>query len=101
MNQLWNFKLCLLLPQVKETIDIVKKIAKANKSGDFEFAADEKEQAALWSARKEALWSMLAMKEDDGQSVWSTDVAVPFSRLPDLIGKLRELKLSALVGAVH
>lgn len=51
------------------------------------FASDPKEQVALWSARKESLWSMLAMRTGKGDEVWSTDVAVPFSRLPDLIGK--------------
>jgi len=29
---------------------------------------------------------MLALKEDDDQQVWSTDVAVPISRLPEMIG---------------
>ncbi|KAJ5511322.1 Vanillyl-alcohol oxidase C-terminal subdomain 2 [Penicillium expansum] len=41
-------------------------------------------QAALWSARKEAFWSMLCMRES-GHEAWSTDVAVPISRLPDLV----------------
>ncbi|KAF3903315.1 hypothetical protein AA313_de0200568 [Arthrobotrys entomopaga] len=40
----------------------------------------------LWSARKEALWSMLALREKSGD-VWSTDVAVPLSRLADIIGE--------------
>ncbi len=46
----------------------------------------EMEKKSLWSARKEALWSMLALRKD-GTEVWSTDVAVPLSRLPDIIGK--------------
>jgi D-lactate dehydrogenase (cytochrome) len=29
---------------------------------------------------------MLALREE-GHDVWSTDVAVPLSRLPDIIGK--------------
>ncbi|KAK6714901.1 hypothetical protein SNK04_005827 [Fusarium graminearum] len=41
-------------------------------------------QKALWSARKEALWSMMALRETDGH-VWSTDVAVPLSRVSELI----------------
>ncbi|TQS31805.1 hypothetical protein Golomagni_07902 [Golovinomyces magnicellulatus] len=69
---------------VAENIEQVKQIAARNKSGSFEFAADAEEQKLLWSARKESLWSMLALRKE-GQDVWSTDVAVPFSRLADII----------------
>lgn len=48
---------------VKENIGQVQKIAKSNKGGTFEFAQDEREQKLLWSARKESLWSMLAMRK--------------------------------------
>jgi D-lactate dehydrogenase (cytochrome) len=71
---------------VQENISLVKSIAKRHRCGDFDFATDEAEQRRLWSARKEALWSMLALRKD-GTEVWSTDVAVPLSRLPDIIGK--------------
>jgi D-lactate dehydrogenase (cytochrome) len=64
--------------QVQENISMVKDIAKANKGGNFEFAASPEEQKTLWSARKESLWSMLALRRD-GDEVWSTDVAVPLS----------------------
>ncbi|PQE13444.1 glycolate oxidase protein [Rutstroemia sp. NJR-2017a WRK4] len=69
---------------VKENIAQVSAIAKAHKGGDFEFAKDAREQKLLWSARKESLWSMLALRKE-GSEVWSTDVAVPFSRLADII----------------
>lgn len=69
---------------VRENINHVKDIAKKFKCGGFEFAVSPEEQKTLWSARKEALWSMLALRKDDGE-VWSTDVAVPLSRLPDII----------------
>ncbi|EMD89900.1 hypothetical protein COCC4DRAFT_185383 [Bipolaris maydis ATCC 48331] len=69
---------------VQENIELVKAIARANKSGDFEFAVDAEEQKTLWSARKESLWSMMALRRE-GDEVWSTDVAVPISRLPDII----------------
>lgn len=69
-------------------MELVQKIAKANKSQDFEFAKNKEEEESLWSARKQVLWSMLALKEDENSQVWSTDVAVPISRLPELIGKL-------------
>ncbi|KAF4965974.1 hypothetical protein FSARC_6283 [Fusarium sarcochroum] len=69
---------------VKDNITRVKKIAASNKGGDFEFARDAAEQQLLWSARKESLWSMLSLRQT-GDDVWSTDVAVPFSRLADII----------------
>lgn len=70
---------------VQENIKLVKSIAKTHKSGDFEFAINAEEQKTLWSARKESLWSMLALRNKEGMEVWSTDVAVPLSRLPDII----------------
>ncbi|KAK0723827.1 hypothetical protein B0T21DRAFT_43944 [Apiosordaria backusii] len=69
---------------VKENIGLVQKITKANRGSNFEFAKDAREQKLLWSARKESLWSMLALRKE-GEEVWSTDVAVPFSRLADII----------------
>lgn len=69
---------------VQENVKLVKSIAKSHKSGDFEFATGAEEQKTLWSARKESLWSMLALRRE-GDEVWSTDVAVPLSRLPDII----------------
>ncbi|KAH7304903.1 RNA dependent RNA polymerase-domain-containing protein [Stachybotrys elegans] len=78
------FKFAGSKASVQDNIDRVQEIAKANKGGKFEFAKDAQEQKLLWSARKESLWSMLALRKGD-EDVWSTDVAVPFSRLADLI----------------
>lgn len=51
---------------VRDNIVRVSRITNANKGDEFEFARDEREQKLLWSARKEALWSMLALcKEGD------------------------------------
>ena len=69
---------------VQENIQLVRSIAKAHKSGEFEFAVTPEDQKTLWSARKESLWSMMALRRE-GDEVWSTDVAVPISRLPDII----------------
>ncbi|KAK4966278.1 D-lactate ferricytochrome c oxidoreductase [Elasticomyces elasticus] len=68
---------------VREHIEQVELLAKKQGAGAFEFAANPEEQKALWSARKEALWSMMALRRE-GDEVWSTDVAVPLSRLVDL-----------------
>ncbi|KAK5635802.1 hypothetical protein RRF57_011514 [Xylaria bambusicola] len=78
------FKFAGTKASVQDNINRVAAITKANLGSNFEFARSESEQKLLWSARKESLWSMLALRKGSEQ-VWSTDVAVPFSRLADLI----------------
>jgi D-lactate dehydrogenase (cytochrome) len=75
---------------IKEQISMVQKLAKAAGSKTFEFAKNASEQADLWSARKEALWSVMAMRENDSDHVWTGDVAVPISRLPDIINETKD-----------
>lgn len=69
---------------VVDNVKMVRQITSANDGGDLEFARDAAAAKTLWSARKEAMWSMIALCEA-GNAVWSTDVAVPLSRLPDII----------------
>jgi len=86
---------------VKEQISIVQKLAKSTGSKTFEFAKNAEEQAELWSARKEALWSVMAMRKDESDHVWTGDVAVPISRLPDIIEETKEdLAKSGLFAAI-
>jgi D-lactate dehydrogenase (cytochrome) len=70
---------------VADNIKEVQELAKKHNGGKFEFAKDDKEQELLWSARKQALWSMLSVRKE-GTELWTTDVAVPLSRLADIIG---------------
>ncbi|KAL4892918.1 hypothetical protein BDV59DRAFT_193444 [Aspergillus ambiguus] len=69
---------------VADSINLTTNLAKNNHAASFEFAQDEREAHDLWSARKQSLWSMMALRKE-GSEVWSTDVAVPISRLPDII----------------
>lgn len=69
---------------IEDNIRVVKDITDQFRSGGFEFAKDMHEAELLWSARKEALWSMLALRTE-GMELWGTDVAVPLSRLADII----------------
>ena len=90
---------------VKESIGLVQKLAKGRRSKSFDFAKDAGEAAELWSARKEALWSVMAKRRDESDHVWTTDVAVPISRLPDIIEETKEDMassglLAAMVGHV-
>ncbi|CVK83429.1 D-lactate dehydrogenase (cytochrome) [Fusarium proliferatum] len=74
---------------VKEQVAQVQGLAKQAGSKTFEFAKSQEEQDELWSARKEALWSTTAVKKP-GDHVWTGDVAVPMSKLPDLIEETKE-----------
>ncbi|KAK4626328.1 D-lactate dehydrogenase [cytochrome] 1, mitochondrial [Fulvia fulva] len=86
---------------VKEHIDIVKGLAKKSGSKTFKFAKNKEEQDELWSARKEALWSVMTQRKNEGDHVWTTDVAVPISRLPDIIEETKtDLDNSGLTGAI-
>ncbi|KAJ6009347.1 hypothetical protein N7499_005244 [Penicillium canescens] len=69
---------------VQDSINLTTKLAQNNNAESFEFARDDREAHDLWSARKQSLWSMMALRKE-GSEVWSTDVAVPISRLPDII----------------
>ncbi|KAL4864280.1 hypothetical protein BDV12DRAFT_189020 [Aspergillus spectabilis] len=69
---------------VQDNIAGVREVVLRNGGSGFEVEQDKQKQAALWSARKEALWSMLCLRES-GSEVWSTDVAVPLSKVPDLV----------------
>jgi D-lactate dehydrogenase (cytochrome) len=84
---------------VTEQIKIVKEMAKNNIS--FEFATSDDEAKELWSARKEALWSVLAMKRDPMDHMWTTDVCVPISKLSEIISATKEdIQKSGLLGTI-
>ncbi|KAI9744596.1 MAG: D-lactate ferricytochrome c oxidoreductase [Claussenomyces sp. TS43310] len=103
----WNeaptlfFKFAGTPSAVKEQIGIVQKLATGTGSKTFEFAKNLQEQTELWSARKEALWSVMAMRRDANDHVWTGDVAVPLSRLPDIIEETKsDLAESGLLAAI-
>ncbi|RPB04351.1 FAD-binding domain-containing protein [Choiromyces venosus 120613-1] len=86
---------------VKEQIALVKQIGKSHRSQSFEFARNSDEAHELWSARKEALWSVMALRRDENDHVWTTDVAVPLSRLAEIIEATKsDLKSSGLLGSM-
>lgn len=85
---------------VKEQIAIVKNLAKGTGGKTFDFARSPEEQTELWSARKEALWSTMAVRRP-GDHVWTGDVAVPMSRLPDIIELTKkDMKASGLTSSL-
>jgi D-lactate dehydrogenase (cytochrome) len=74
--------------QVDHDIKVVSEIAKKHKGGVFRYAKDDKEKHELWEGRKIALWSSTLLKPE--AAVWTTDVVVPVSRLPELIEETQQ-----------
>ena len=66
----------------------VQAVTRQHGGRHFEFSKSDKEAAKLWQGRKAALWSVLALV--DGSRVWTTDVCVPISRLPQLVRETSE-----------
>lgn len=94
------FKFAGTAGAVKEQVGQVQALAKKAGSNSFEFARNQEEQDELWSARKEALWSTMAMRKP-GDHVWTGDVAVPMSKLPDIIEETKEdIRKSGLMGSI-
>ncbi|KAF4121698.1 D-lactate dehydrogenase (cytochrome) [Geosmithia morbida] len=85
---------------VQDNIETVKKIVAEFEPGDFEWATDPEDQATLWSARKESLFSFMSLRKE-GEQIWVTDVAVPLSRLADLVdASKKEAQASGLKATV-
>lgn len=86
---------------IKEQIGMVQKIVSNTSGQSFEFARGQDEMRELWSARKEALWSVVAMKKDPADHVWTTDVAVPMSKLAQIIDATKkDLTQSGLLAGI-
>jgi D-lactate dehydrogenase (cytochrome) len=85
---------------VKEQVKVAQRLAKASGCSSFEFSRNDEEAAGLWQARKTALWSLLAIKENPEDRFLSADVAVPVSRLGDIIeATQKRLTESGLIGS--
>lgn len=69
---------------IKSDTKRVSQLIKPFKAGEFHFAKSKQDELDLWSARKEALFTMVTIRPE-GTQVWSTDVAVPLSRLAEII----------------
>lgn len=71
---------------IKDSVSAAKQVVKSSGCQSFESATSQEAMDSLWSARKQALWASLAVRPE-GTEVWSTDVAVPISRMADIISK--------------
>ncbi|KAH8086977.1 putative D-lactate dehydrogenase cytochrome oxidoreductase protein [Filobasidium floriforme] len=71
-----------------EIAETLQAITKKQGGIGFEFAGSDAEAEAAWQGRKAALWSVQALKENG--RVWTTDVCVPISKLPQLVRETSE-----------
>ncbi|TFY78542.1 hypothetical protein EWM64_g5473 [Hericium alpestre] len=62
----------------------VKTIAGAHSGSNFQFARTDEEAESLWEVRKYALVATLGWRQQ-GDRLWTTDVCVPVSKLPELV----------------
>jgi D-lactate dehydrogenase (cytochrome) len=85
---------------VQEQIERVKQFAKESQVQSFQLSQTKDEAEALWAARKTALWSILAMKENPSDEFLSADAAVPVSRLADIVEDThKRVAASGMIGA--
>ena len=80
---------------VKEQIDVIGALAEKHGRESFESSSDPEQIDALWSGRKTALWSFLAQKKHPDDKFLSSDVAVPISRLADIIEEAKDMVRNA------
>jgi D-lactate dehydrogenase (cytochrome) len=91
----WEIKPALFIKfagtknSVEEQIERTRVISSNHGGSSFQFAKSKEEQEELWAARKAVLWANLAVGPQGGSN-YSTDVAVPMSRLADLVNKTKQ-----------
>ncbi|KAL4745444.1 hypothetical protein BDW72DRAFT_198636 [Aspergillus terricola var. indicus] len=69
---------------INSEITRVKDLIQPYNPSKYAFARNKEEGEKFWAARKEALWTMISIKPE-GHVIWSTDVAVPISKLAEII----------------
>ncbi|KAL4415185.1 hypothetical protein CABS03_02392 [Colletotrichum abscissum] len=69
---------------IEDSVRLAKSVSSSSKCQTFLSAKKKEDMDSLWSARKQALWACLAARPE-GTEIWSTDVAVPISRMAQMI----------------
>lgn len=85
---------------VQEQVRVLEALAKKHGRQSFETSGEPEQIAGLWAARKTALWSLLAQKRDPDDKFLGSDVAVPISRLAEIIEESNsKIKAAGLLGS--
>lgn len=74
---------------INAEIKRVKGLIQPYDPSSYAFARSKEEGEKFWAARKEALWTMISIKPE-GHVIWSTDVAVPISKLAEIIENCKQ-----------
>ena len=75
---------------IAETSRIVHGIVKSHGAELFQSACSIEEADELWNHRKVGFWSTFEWVDDPNTKIWSTDVCVPPSKLPQLVKGTKE-----------
>lgn len=85
---------------VQEQVNVLKALAGKHGRESFESSSDPEQIKNLWAARKTALWSLIAQKRDPDDKFLGSDVAVPISRLSEIIEEVNsKVKAAGLLGS--
>lgn len=74
---------------IEEESRLAEKLVRAAGALDINVARSAEEQAAQWEARHQFYWAFVHC--NPGRLYYTTDVAVPLSRVPELVGYAQEL----------
>lgn len=80
---------------IDEQVKVIKQVATENNLIKFENSTNEEQNAVLWSARRHGLWSTFEygskiLEDPNDVQIWTTDIAVPISKLADVISETNE-----------
>ncbi|ODV82314.1 mitochondrial D-lactate ferricytochrome c oxidoreductase [Suhomyces tanzawaensis NRRL Y-17324] len=80
---------------IEDQTAVIQKIAEKNNLIKYEQSTDESENAVLWQARRNGLWSTIQfgakiLPDKDDVQLWTTDIAVPISKLSQVISETND-----------
>lgn len=75
---------------IAETSRLVSGIVASHGAELFQSARSIKEADELWNHRKVGFWSTFEWVDDPNTKIWTTDVCVPPSKLPQLVKETKE-----------
>lgn len=80
---------------IEEQLKVVDEIATQNHAIKIEKSTNDEQNAELWAARRNGLWSTYqygskVLKDPNDVQIWTTDVAVPVSKLSDVIDEINQ-----------
>ncbi|EDK38245.2 hypothetical protein PGUG_02343 [Meyerozyma guilliermondii ATCC 6260] len=80
---------------VDTQVEVARKIASKNSLINLETSSNREDNDTLWTARRAGLWSTYeygskVLENKDDVQVWTTDIAVPISKLAQVISETND-----------